>query len=69
MSQVSASIAETVTFTMDDSIPVAYCGKNHWSLLAYIETVMVECGGFDVGFDPRMTQNCRNYRIMKEINP
>jgi hypothetical protein len=68
-----ASAASTVSndpvFTKDDFIPMAYWGKNHWSLLAYIETVMVDMGGFHVGFDPHMSQNRRNYRIMQEMNP
>jgi hypothetical protein len=42
-------------------------GKDHWSTLAYAETVMVECGGFQIGFDVRMRQNRRNYRVMREM--
>lgn len=56
-------------FSVDDYIPMEFWGKNHWSTLAYIETVMVETGGFEVGFDPRMTQNRRNFRVMAEQNP
>lgn len=50
----------------DDLISVRYWGKDHFSTLAYIETVMVDCGGFQVGADPRMRSNRRNYRVMIE---
>lgn len=40
--------------------------KDHWSTLAYIETVIVECGGFEVGFDPRMRQCRHHFRVMKK---
>jgi len=53
----------------DGYVPVALFGKDHWSTLAYMETVMVECAGFEVGFDPRMRQNRRNYRVMWEQVP
>ncbi len=43
-------------------VPVELWSKDHWSTLAYIETVMVEHGGrFEVGWDPRMRQNRRNF--------
>jgi hypothetical protein len=42
-------------------------GKDHWSTLAYAETVMVDVGGFQVGFDVRMRQSRRNYRVMREM--
>jgi hypothetical protein len=59
----------TTSFTKDDMIPMEFWGKGHWSILAYIEAVMVECAGFQVGFDPRMTQNRRNFRVMQEMCP
>lgn len=42
-------------------------GKDHWSTLAYIESVMTDCGGFEMGLDPRMRSNRRNYRVMNEV--
>ena len=32
-------------------------GADHWPLLAYIQTVMADCGEFEVGFDPHMRHN------------
>ena len=53
-------------FMEDDFIPIEYWGRDHWSLLAYIGSVMIEVAGFQVGFDERMRQNRRNYRVMME---
>lgn len=50
----------------DDLIGVRYWGKDHYSTLAYVETVMVDCGGFQIGADPRMRSNRRHYRVMIE---
>ncbi len=47
-------------------IPMAKWSKDHWSTLAYIETVMVECACFQVGLDPRMRSNRHNFRILHE---
>jgi len=53
--------------TLEDGyVPVAKFGKDHWSTLAYAETVMVDCGGFQVGLDPHMRQGRRHYRVMRE---
>lgn len=60
---------ENQTFSKDDYIPPAYWAKDHWSTLAYIETVMVDCGGFQVGYDPRMRSNRRNWRVMNDGCP
>lgn len=49
---------------MDELIPLSNWGKDHWSTLAYIETVMIDRGVFPVAGDPRMRSNRRNYRIM-----
>jgi hypothetical protein len=56
-------------YTADDIIPPQDWGKDHWSTLAYLETVMVDCGGFQVGRDPRMRANRRNFRVMAEMCP
>ena len=58
-----------MTFTIDDVIPITHFGRGHWSTLAYAETVMVECGGFQVGFDGHMRQCRRNFRVMSEECP
>jgi hypothetical protein len=50
----------------DGYIDIHLWGKDHWSTLAYIETVMVECGGFQVGYDYRMKTNRRHSRVMQE---
>lgn len=50
-------------------VPMAQWGKDHWSTLAYVETIMVDCGGFQVGTDPRMKSNRRHFRIMQEGCP
>lgn len=50
----------------DRYLTEAEFSEDHWSTLAYIETVMVESGGFQVGCDPRMRQNRRNHRVMTE---
>jgi hypothetical protein len=51
--------------TVDDGyVPIERFGKDHWSTLAYAESVMMECAGFQIGFDPRMRQNRRHYRVM-----
>lgn len=65
----TATAAATQVYSKDDLLPMDVWGKNHWSTLAYIETVMVETGGFEVGFDARMTQNRRHFRVMSEQNP
>jgi len=53
----------------DEYISMAKWGKDHWSTLAYLETVEVECGGFQVGFDGRMRQGRRNFRVMSQECP
>lgn len=47
-------------------VELAEFGQDHWSTLAYAETVMMDHAGFQVGFDGSMRQGRRNYRIMKE---
>lgn len=57
-------------YTVNEYIPMELWHKDHWSTLAYIEAVMVECKGlFQVGFDGRMRQNRRHFRIMTEQAP
>ncbi len=52
---------------LEDYVPVDNFGKDHWTTLAYAETVMVDCGGFQVGCDARMRQGRRHYRVMREM--
>lgn len=53
----------------NDFIPVSRWGKDHWTTLAYVDTVMVDCAGFQIGKDSRMKSNRRNFRIMHEQCP
>ena len=48
----------------DEFIPIENWGRDHWSTLAYIETIMVEKHAFTVTYDPHMRHNRRNYRVM-----
>lgn len=54
---------------LDEHVPIDRWSKDHWSTLAYIETVMVDCGGFQVGLDARMKTNRRNFRVFHERCP
>lgn len=58
-----------MTLTLDDNVPMNLWGKDHWSTLAYIETVMVDHGGFQIGLDPHMRSNRRNFRVMSQECP
>lgn len=49
---------------MLERTPIDKWGSDHWSTLAYIETVVVDCQGFHVGYDPRMRTMRRNYRLL-----
>lgn len=57
----------TVVRSGDEMIPMSLWGRDHWSTLAYAETVMVDCGGFQVGLDARMRHHRRHYRVMSEL--
>lgn len=59
----------TTEFTCDTFIPMSQWSKDHWSTFAYVEHVMVETAGFQIGFDGRMKSNRRNFRILKEDCP
>ena len=52
-----------------DYIPMSVWSKDHISTMAYVETVMVDCGGFQVGADARMRSNRRNDRVMTQQCP
>lgn len=56
-------------YTSDDYIPARDWGRDHWSMLGYMETVMVECAGFQVGFDPCTRANRRHFRVLREECP
>lgn len=45
-------------------VPMDRWGKDHWSTLAYLETVAVDHGGFQVGVDARMKTNRRHARVL-----
>jgi len=61
--------ADRNTFTADDVIPPVHWGKDHWTTLGYVDVVMTDVAGFQVGFDPRMRSNRRHYRVMMEGCP
>ena len=56
-----------MAYTKDDIIPLKDFGRDHWSTFAYIDTLIVELQGFQIGFDGRMRQGRRNFRVMKEM--
>lgn len=59
--------AVTTPVTKDQYIASAMFGRDHWTTLAYIESVMTDCAGFQLGADPRMRSNRRNHRVMSEV--
>lgn len=57
-------------FTNETPIPMAFWSKAHWSMLIYMNSVMTDSRcGFQVGYDPRMTHNRRNHRVMNTHCP
>ena len=54
---------------LENFIPVNEWGVDHWSTLAYIGTVMVDLGKFQVGYDPRMRHGRRHHRVMIDQCP
>lgn len=56
-------------FVSTEWIPMENWGLDHWSQFAYMATVMFEQGGFQCGFDPKMRQNRRNFRVMMDQFP
>lgn len=64
---LAASLAASShVFSSDEYVPMGFWGKDHWSTLAYLESVMVDCAGFQVGTDARMKTGRRNSRVMAE---
>jgi hypothetical protein len=53
----------------DAYVPEHLFGMDHFTTLAYAETVMVDCAGFQVGSDPRMRSCRRHFRVMQEQCP
>jgi hypothetical protein len=60
------ALAEKQQYSADDYIPSAVWGKDHWTTLAYVETVATDCAGFQVGSDARMRTNRRHFRVMQD---
>lgn len=51
-------------------IPITLWGKDHWSVLAYVETVMVEHQGrFEIGWDPRLRQRSDRFSTFWRDQP
>ena len=48
----------------DFFVPMELWGRDHWSTLAYIETVETNMTEIIVRSDPRMRQNRHNYRVL-----
>ena len=63
---MSDSRSTAPRYTGDDYIPMAAWGKDHHCTLAYVDTVMVDCAGFQVGADARMRSSRRNFRVMSQ---
>lgn len=49
--------------------PMGLWGKDHWSLLGYVESVLVECKRFELGQDARMRMNEATLNNMRIHNP
>jgi hypothetical protein len=47
----------------DQYVPMSLFGKDHWSTLGYIETRMVDHGGYMIACDARMRTLAHNHRI------
>ena len=54
---------------VDGYISMDAFGQDHWSLLAYVETVMEAHQYFEIGWDGRMRLNRRHYRVLLEGCP
>jgi len=50
----------------EDPIPMDKWGKDHWSTLAYLETVCVEKQEFEVVTNPHMRSKRRHFRILAQ---
>lgn len=55
--------------TAEDFVPPKFWGVDHWKTLAYIDTVMTDCAGFEVGLDPRMRAGRRMFRVLAQDCP
>lgn len=47
-----------------DYVPLSNFGRDHWSTLAYADTIIPDHCGFQVGFDGRMRQGRAHFRVM-----
>lgn len=59
--------AAAAPITKDQYILPSMFGRDHWAALTYIESVMTDCAGFQLGNDPRMRSNRRNHRVMSAV--
>jgi hypothetical protein len=53
----------------NEYVPAELFGNDHLGTLLYVDSVMVDNGGFQVGSDPRMKSNRRNFRVMAQQCP
>lgn len=51
---------------MSEYIPMSQWARDHWSTLAYIETVLVDQREFTVSYNPRMRSSRRMIRVLTE---
>lgn len=59
-------MTQTTEEFRDSYIPLELWGVDHWSTLAYIETVIIDHGGFPIVYNARMRHGRRNFRVMQE---
>lgn len=51
---------------INEFVPMAQWGRDHWSTFAYLETVVVDKGLFYVELNPRMRSSRRTHRVLAE---
>lgn len=66
---LNQAIIQDDIYDADHMVRAEFWSKDHWSVLAYVETVCVACGGFEVGLDGRMRTNTQNHRVMLKQKP
>lgn len=54
--------------TVADIIPMNKWGRDHWSTLAFVATVMADRGQFVMTGDARMRSNRKNFQAMPSTN-
>lgn len=52
----------------DAYVPINLWGRDHWSTMGYLDTVIVNKGYTQMRLDPRMRAGRRNYRVLWEAS-